>query len=169
MRGLHGLRHIAKLADDSVTSAKIAADTITAADIAADAVGSSELADNSVDNAALQDDAVTSAKIADDTVTSADILDGTIAIGDITQSVWSGSVHAAGTLAARPAAAASNNGFLYFATDVSGGTLYRSERHHLGEGRRPVTTQGSDLADGAITTSKLADDAVTRPRSPTAR
>lgn len=34
--------------------------------------------------------------------------------------------HPSGTLAARPAAAAANSGFLYFATDVNGGTLYRS-------------------------------------------
>jgi len=41
--------------------------------------------------------------------------------------VWSGSVHQAGTLASRPAAAAGNNGFLYFATDDNGGSLYRSD------------------------------------------
>ena len=36
------------------------------------------------------------------------------------------SAHQVGTLGARPAAAVGNNGFLYLATDVDGGTLYRS-------------------------------------------
>lgn len=40
---------------------------------------------------------------------------------------WSASIHASGTLAARPAAAAGNAGFLYTATDVNGGTTYRSD------------------------------------------
>jgi hypothetical protein len=35
-------------------------------------------------------------------------------------------VHLRGTLAARPAAAAGNNGLLYFAHDTEGGTMYRS-------------------------------------------
>ncbi len=35
-------------------------------------------------------------------------------------------IHSIGVLADRPAAASTNNGFLYVATDVNGGTLYRS-------------------------------------------
>jgi hypothetical protein len=35
-------------------------------------------------------------------------------------------MHMAGTLGARPAATPSNKGFLYFATDAAGGTMYRS-------------------------------------------
>src|SRR5207247_6338800 len=101
------------------------------------------------------------AKIADNTVASADILDGTIAIGDIAQATWSGSVHQAGLLADRPTASASNNGFLYFATDVSGGTLYRSDGSSWTRVAAGNTVQGSDLADGSVTTAKLQDDAVT--------
>lgn len=39
---------------------------------------------------------------------------------------WDGKIHMSGTAASRPAASASNNGALYFATDTNGGTLYRS-------------------------------------------
>jgi microcystin-dependent protein len=39
---------------------------------------------------------------------------------------WDASVHARGTIGARPAAAAGNQGLFYLATDVAGGTLYRS-------------------------------------------
>lgn len=44
---------------------------------------------------------------------------------DVPPAVWTG-FNGYGLDAARPAAAASNAGYLYFSTDVSGGTLYRS-------------------------------------------
>lgn len=40
---------------------------------------------------------------------------------------WSASIHATGPDASKPAAAAANAGFFYYSTDVSGGTLYRSD------------------------------------------
>src|SRR5207247_6587038 len=100
------------------------------------------------------------AKIADNTVASADILDGTIAIGDIAQATWSGSVHQAGLLADRPTASASNNGFLYFATDVSGGTLYRSDGSSWTRVAAGNTVQAADLAADSVDSSKIADGAV---------
>jgi hypothetical protein len=93
---LDGSVDAAKLADNAVTSAKVAADTLTAADIATGAVETTE------------------------------ILDSTITIADLAQSVWASNAHATGTLAARPPAGASNDGFFYLATDDAGGTLYRS-------------------------------------------
>ena len=169
-----------KLGPDSVTSDKVAADTLTAADLAADSVGSSEIAADSVGSSEIAADSVGSSEIAsgavgtdelaDGAVTSAKILDATVQIGDVNQSVWSGSVHQAGTLAARPAAA-SNEGFLYFATDVSGGTLYRSDgsswsrvapgnvvgNSDLG----PDSVDSSKILNGTIITEDLADNAVT--------
>lgn len=40
---------------------------------------------------------------------------------------WVGTVNKAGTLASRPAAASTNSGYFYVATDTAGGTLYRSD------------------------------------------
>jgi hypothetical protein len=48
---------------------------------------------------------------------------GPVTPGDLP---WATSVHGAGTLAQRPAAGGTNAGLLYLATDVAGGTLYRS-------------------------------------------
>jgi hypothetical protein len=85
-----------------------------------------DIFDSTITGADIKDDTVASTNILDNTIASLDILEGTIATGDISQSVWSDSVHAAGLLSARPAAGPTNNGYLYFATDDSGGTLYRS-------------------------------------------
>jgi hypothetical protein len=117
-----------ELATNAVTSAEILAativggaggdiapETITAGELAVDAVGASEIAP----------DAVGPSELAPGGVTAAEISANSIGIDDIAQSVWS-SAHAAGTLAGRPAASSSNDGFLYFATNDNGGTLYRS-------------------------------------------
>jgi hypothetical protein len=141
-----------EISDGSITNTKLADDAVTSNKIATNAVGSLEI----------QDGAVTSDEIADGAVRSAEILDGTIAVGDIAQSVWSGSVNQAGTLAARPPASASNNGFLYFATDLDGGTLYRSNGSSWAKTAAGVTE--ASIPDGSITTAKLADDAVTAPK-----
>jgi hypothetical protein len=138
--------------DGAITNAKLANDSVTANKIATGAVGSSEI----------QDGSVGAAEVAAGAVRSEEILDGTISAGDIAQSVWSGSVNQAGTLAARPPAAPSNDGFLYFATDVSGGTLYRSNGSAWAKVAAGVTE--ASIPDGSITTAKLADDAVTAPK-----
>ena len=110
--------------DESLTAADIATDAVTSLELADDAVDAAAIQTNAVDSSEVSDDAIASGEILDNAITSADILDGTIASADISQSVWSGSVHQAGT--SPPAASSSNNGFLYFDTDDSGGTLYRS-------------------------------------------
>jgi hypothetical protein len=145
---LDGAVTAADIADGAVQASEIATDAVGAAEIAPDAVGSSELAANAVTSAEilsativggpggdiapdtitageLAPDAVGAGELAPGAVTAADISADSIAIDDIAQSVWS-SAHAAGTLAGRPAASSSNDGFLYFATDDNGGTLYRS-------------------------------------------
>jgi hypothetical protein len=134
-------------------------------------VGSDEIAAGAVGSAEIATDAVDTDEIAAGAVGTAEILDATIQVGDVNQSVWSGSVHQAGTLAARPAAGADNNGFLYFATDVSGGTLYRSDGTTWGRVAPGNIVTNSDLADnsvdsskivnGSIVTEDLADNAVT--------
>jgi len=40
---------------------------------------------------------------------------------------WGSLIHASGLFAARPAASASNAGYLYFSTDTGGGTVFRSD------------------------------------------
>jgi hypothetical protein len=137
-----------KLADASVTATKIAADAVTSAAIAADAITASEIAA----------DAVGSDEIAAGAVTTSEILDGTVTTTDISQSVWS-DVHQAGTLLARPLPDPSNAGYLYFATDVNGGTLYRSD----GSSWVKVAAGAAEasIPDGSITNTKLAPDAVT--------
>jgi hypothetical protein len=135
-----------KLADSAVTSAKLAADAVGAAAIAADAVTASEIASNSVG----------SDEIAADAVTSSEILDATVTTADISQSVWSG-VHQTGTLLARPPAGPENEGYLYFATDVASGTLFRSD----GASWVKWLDASGIPADGSITNPKLAADAVT--------
>jgi hypothetical protein len=114
---LDGAVDTAKLADNAVTSAKVAADTLTAADIATGAVETTE------------------------------ILDSTITIADLAQSVWSSNAHAAGTLAARPPAGASNNGFLYLATDDAGGTLYRSNGSTWTKAARGASETGASVPE----------------------
>src|SRR5436190_5808242 len=114
----------------SSAAGDIAADTITAGQIAAGAVGSSE------------------------------ILDGTVSVSDVAQSVWSGSVHQAGLLAARPAAAASNAGFLYYATDDN--SLWRSDGTtwtKVSSSSSSVTS--AEIVDGSIYSAGLATDKIT--------
>jgi hypothetical protein len=160
-----------ELADSSVTNSKLANDAVTSDKVAADSLTAADLATNSVGSDEISADAVDSSEIATGAVTSAEILDATIQIGDVNQTVWTSSVHQAGTLAARPAASASNDGFLYFATDVAGGTLYRSDGSSWTRVAAGNTVLNSDLgansvdsskiADGSIITADLADNAVT--------
>jgi len=61
-------------------------------------------------------------------------------------------IHAIGLLAARPAASTANKGYLYFATNVEGGTIYRSNGStwvQFGTGTTPP------IADGTITSAKF--------------
>jgi len=58
-------------------------------------------------------------------------------------------VHGSGTLAALPAASASNNGFLYYATDDSGGSLYRSNGSSWS--KVAASVQGSAPTPSSIT------------------
>lgn len=66
---------------------------------------------------------------------------------------WDTTIHQKGVLAARPAAAASNAGYLYWATDVNGGTLQRStgaawEAIAPGVTSAPVAHASTHLAGG---------------------
>ena len=115
-----------QIADGSVTGAEIAVGAVSSIELADESVQSADIFDETIASADIQDETIATFDILDNTIASVDILEGTIATGDISQSVWSDSVHAAGLLTNRPAAAPSNNGFLFFATDDSGGTLYRS-------------------------------------------
>lgn len=59
-------------------------------------------------------------------LTEAPIAHAASHLGGGSDAISWGTIHQYGTLAARPAAASSNTGYLYFATDDQGGTLYRS-------------------------------------------
>lgn len=61
-------------------------------------------------------------------------------------------VHMVGTLAARPVPAAVNNGLLYLATDVNGGTLYRSDAITWTAVSGPTAKYMQTIGDGSSTT-----------------
>jgi hypothetical protein len=66
-------------------------------------------------------------------------------------------IHGSGTLASRPAAATTNAGYIYLATDVSGGTLYRSD----GSGWTQIAASVS--AGGSSTLAGDSDVSITSP------
>lgn len=100
------------------------------------------------------------------TVAAATIAAGSVTIGKVAQAVWSTSVHGVGTLAARPAAAAGNAGYLYLATDDDGGTLWRSNGVAWVQAAQGVTEQvigdptvGGDLT-GTLSNAQIAAGAI---------
>jgi hypothetical protein len=136
------------LADDAVTTEKIDNGTILAADLATD----------SVTSLAIDDGTISLADLDDDSVDANSIVDGSIGIADINPGIWGAVVNQAGVLALRPPPALSNEGFWYTATDVGGGTTYRSN------GVAWVQIAGSgdgNVGDNTITTVKLQDNAIT--------
>lgn len=131
----------AELAPAAVTSASVAPNSIGSSAIAPDAITAVEIASGAVGSSELAVDAVTASAIASGSVGSDEIVDGSVAIADIDPAVFT-ATNAAGTLAARPAAAASNEGYLYLATDDAGGTLSRSDGgawQAVGHTRQPRT------------------------------
>src|SRR5204862_4965950 len=119
--------------------------------------------DGTIASADIGTDVIAAGNIATGGVATAEILDGTIGTADVAQSVRSGSVHAAGTLAARPVAAAGNAGYLYFATDVNGGTLYRSDGTTWSKVAAGNSVTSADLRDGTITGADVATDTLPAP------
>lgn len=89
------------------------------------------------------------------TATAPVITNAAVTIGKIAQSVWSSNAHQSGTDASKPAAASTNSGFLYFSTDLNGGTLFRSNGTswvRVSPGLA-VTDSAVTLTDGATITT----------------
>jgi hypothetical protein len=111
----------ANITPGSITGAMIADGAITGADLAAGSI--------------------TATQIAAGAVGSSELADGSVTLADIDPAVWADRL-GSGTLALRPAAAASNANSLYLATDDAGGTLARSDGaawQVVGRSRSPRT------------------------------
>lgn len=138
----------------SITSSDITDGTIVNADIAAAAA----IARSKLDfgSGLVNADIASGAAIAYSKLS----LTNSLVVGDLTQGVWT-TVHGVGTIGARPAAAAGNNGYLYFATDQDGGTLYRSNGSswvQLSRGLSALITS-SDITDGTIVNADISGSA----------
>lgn len=112
----------------------IANGSVVLAMLAANSVDSSKIVDGSIATADLADASVTAVKIATALFPSQGAGAGTEALRALGTAAgtaaagfaWT-TTHGIGTLSARPAAATGNAGYFYFATDVAGGTMYRSD------------------------------------------
>ncbi len=130
-----------RLADDAVTTAKIAdgavntdrlgTQAVTGAKIAANTIGSGNLGSNCVLTAAITDANVTTAKIADANITTAKIADDAVTDAKLADAINSA---------------------------ITANTAKVTNATHTGEvtGATALT-----IADGAVVTARLADDAVT--------
>ena len=143
----NGAVSAAKLQDGAVTGAKIADGTIAADDLGDGAVTGGKLADGSVSAVKLADGSVTGLKIAASAVTSVQIVDGSITAGDIGGGQVVKSVN--GLQDAVTFVAGSN-----VTITPSGNSLSISANMGGGAGT-------GDIADNAITASKILDGAVT--------
>src|SRR3989440_10556421 len=88
------------------------------------------------------------------TLSRCEILAGTSATGDIAQTVWSSNVIQSGLLASRPAAAAGNAGFLYYATDTD--DLWRSDGATWVKVSTGGTVTSAEITDGTIAAADIA-------------
>jgi hypothetical protein len=136
----------------AITTNDIVDDTITSADIPTDAITGTDILDTTITSTDILDGTITATDILDGTTASTDVSDGSLGLVDMAQSVWT-TTNAKGVLAARPAAAAGNSGYTYYATDVAGGALYRSDGatwSHVGTGM-PVVIPFVQGSQGATT------------------
>ena len=188
---LDGTIATADIADGAVTAAKLATNSIDATNLAANSVGASEIADNAVDTAAIADDAVTSAKIAtgaviadsigtnavttakiyNDAVETAKIDDGAVTTAKINNAavtadkLGTDSVITAKILDANVTTNKIANDSVTadklansINAEIAANTAKSGNATHTGE----VTGATSlTIADGAVVTDRIADDAVT--------
>ena len=139
---MNGILYITgALADGGVTTAKIAADAVTGAKIADDAINSEHYTDGSIDTAHIADAQITTTKIADSQIITAKINDSAVTTAKIaddavTDAKLANSINSA----------------------IAANTAKTTNATHTGD----VTGSTSlTIASGAVTTAKIADQAVT--------
>lgn len=129
----------AGIKDEAVGSNKIKPFAVTETRLAAASVSVSKLANNSVATDKLQDYAVTNIKVADDA----------IQIRNLDSTIWD-TVHGMSILSARPDALNENKGWLWFVTDLNGGTLTRSDGNNWDKISRGIDEPPTGPAGGAL-------------------
>lgn len=135
----------------------IANGSVVLAMLAANSVDSSKIVDGSIATADLADASVTAVKIATALFPSQGAGAGTEALRALGTAAgtaaagfaWT-TTHGIGTLSARPAAATGNAGYFYFATDVAGGTMYRSDGSTWTRITRAAEISGDVAQNGTI-------------------
>ena len=124
-----------------ISTAGVKDDAVTAGKIPANAVGSSELADNAVDTNAIVNDAVNNDKIANSAVNTAQLADSAVHTQKINDD-----------------AVTTDKLANSIVNDINANTAKNTNATHTGD----VTGSGSlTIASGAVTTAKIADDAIT--------
>lgn len=159
----------AKVADSAITSAKIADGTIVAGDIASDAVTTAKILDANVTTAKIADSNVTTAKIADSAVSTAKVADDAVTnakMANMAQATFKGRASGAGTGDPTDLTAAQAIAIIATADGTGSGldadTL---DGYHASDLATASHTHGtSGITDGAITTAKIATDAVDNAR-----
>ena len=160
-----------RLGTQAVTGAKIAANTIGSGNLGSDSVVTAAIADANVTTAKIADDAVTQAKIADSAIGSDQIASGAVIAGKLqTNAVTTSSIQTnaittvkitdANITTAKIADDAVTDAKLADSINsaITANTAKVTNATHTGEvtGATALT-----IADGAVVTARLADDAVT--------
>ena len=162
-----------KIADDAVGTDQIADDAVTAAKLAANVVVAAAIADGAVTTAKIADANVTHAKLADDAVEEDNIKDGAVTTDKIGDTQVTGGKIALGGVDTNQLAADAVDGSkieddAVDSEHITDGAVDLAHLSASGTASSTTFLRGDNswatidqLADGSVTTAKLANDAVT--------
>ena len=147
----------AKLVGASVTATQLSADSVTATQIAADAVVTAGIIDGAVTTNKLADDAVTTAKIAPSAVDTTELADSAVSYAKI-QNVSANSILGTTGTSGAPGEITCTAAGRALLDDADAA----AQRTTLGLGDVATADQVStaQIADGAVTAAKLANESV---------